>query len=225
MLVVEDNPNMAAMIQKGLSEQGYNVDVASTGHDGHDMAATGAYELIILDMMLPDMFGNQVCSNLRKIGLETPIVMLTALGDTKHKIQGLDSGADEYLTKPFEFDELLAHIRALLRRTKATEAARLTFHDVVMDLSKRQVTRQEDRIALSNKEFMLLEYFLRNPDRVLSRIAIAERVWDLDLAEDSNVIDVCISTLRKKIDKPYETPLIHTVVGVGYILSTEGAPA
>jgi len=224
ILVIEDNPNMAAMIERGLAEQGYNVDTAHNGHDGHDLAASGAYELIILDCMLPDMFGTRICTSLRKVGITTPILMLTALGDTKHKIAGLDSGADDYLTKPFEFDELLAHVRALLRRSQATESTRLSFHDIVIDLNKRTVTRQDDRIALSNKEFMLLEYLLRNADRVLSRTAIAERVWDLDLSEDSNVIDVCISTLRKKVDKPYDTPLIHTVVGTGYILSVEGPP-
>lgn len=224
MLVIEDNPGMAATIKRGLTEQGYNVDTAANGHDGHDMAATGAYELIILDCMLPDMFGTEVCANLRRVGVSTPILMLTALGETKQKIEGLESGADVYLTKPFEFDELIAHIRALLRRSQPTEAATLSFHDIVIDLNKRQVARQDDRIALSNKEFMLLEYLVRNPNRVLTRTSIAERVWDLDLAEDSNVIDVCISTLRKKVDKPYDTPLIHTVVGTGYILSVEGPP-
>jgi two-component system copper resistance phosphate regulon response regulator CusR len=224
MLVIEDNPNMAATIKRGLTEQGYNVDVAHSGHDGHDKAVSGAYELIILDCMLPDMLGTQVCANLRRIGISTPVLMLTALGETKRVIEGLDSGADVYLTKPFEFEELIAHIRALLRRAQPTESTALKFHDMVMDLNKRQLTRQDDRIALSNKEFMLLEYLMRNPNRVLARTSIAERVWDLDLAEDSNVIDVCVSTLRKKIDKPYDTPLIHTVVGTGYILSVEGPP-
>ncbi len=224
MLVIEDNPGMAATIKRGLTEQGYNVDTASNGHDGHDMAATGAYELIILDCMLPDKFGTEVCANLRRVGVSTPILMLTALSESKQKIEGLESGADVYLTKPFKFDELIAHIRALLRRSQPTEAATLSFHDIVVDLNKRQVSRQEDRIGLSNKEFMLLEYLVRNPNRVLTRTSIAERVWDLDLDEDSNVIDVCISTLRKKVDKPYDTPLIHTVVGTGYILSVEGPP-
>ncbi|HRX86030.1 MAG TPA: response regulator [Phycisphaerae bacterium] len=225
VLVIEDNPKMAAMIQQGLGEQGYNVDVAHRGHDGQDLAASGAHELIILDIMLPDMDGIDVCRNLRRIGLATPVLMLTALSETRDKILGLDSGADDYLTKPFEFDELLAHVRALLRRAQATESTRLTYHDLEMDLQKRTVTRQGERIALSNKEFMLLEYLLRNPERVLARMSIAERVWDLDLAEDSNVIDVCVSTLRKKVDKPFEPKLIHTVVGTGYVLSIAGPPA
>lgn len=225
MLVVEDNPNMAAVIQRGLSEQGYNVDTALTGHDGHDMAASGAYDLVILDCMLPDIFGNKVCESLRQRGVGAPILMLTGLGETQHKIAGLDAGADDYLTKPFEFDELLAHIRALLRRTQATESSKLSYHDAMMDLNKRRVTRRGERIALSNKEFMLLEYLLRNAERVVSRTAIAERIWDLDLSQDSNVIDVCISTLRKKIDKPFDKPLIHTIVGIGYILSVESPTA
>jgi len=225
ILVIEDNPKMAAMIQKGLGEQGHNVDIALRGHDGQDRAATGAYDLIILDIMLPDVDGVEVCRNLRRSGLDKPILLLTALSETRDKILGLDSGADDYLTKPFEFDELLAHVRALLRRAQATEAGRLTYHDLEIDLRKRAVSRQGERIGLSNKEFMLLEYLLRNPERVLTRMAIAERVWDLDLAEDSNVIDVCVSTLRKKVDRPFEPKLIHTVVGTGYVLSVSGPPA
>lgn len=225
ILVIEDNPKMAALLQMGLTEQGYNVDVAYRGHDGCDLAVGGGHDLIVLDIMLPDMDGVEVCRRLRRAGLSTPIMMLTALSETRDKVLGLDSGADEYLTKPFELDELLAHVRALLRRGQATESSRLTYHDVSMDLHKRVVARGNEKIGLSNKEFMLLEYLLRNPERVLSRMAIAERVWDLDLADDSNVIDVCVSTLRKKVDKPFDTKLIHTVVGTGYVLSASGPPA
>ena len=216
MLVIEDNPGMAATIKRGLTEQGYNVDTAANGHDGHDMAATGAYELIILDCMLPDMFGTEVCANLRRVGVSTPILMLTALGETKQKIEGLESGADVYLTKPFEFDELIAHIRALLRRSQPTEAATLSFHDIVIDLNKRQVTRQDDRIALSNKEFMLLEVLMRNAGRVLTRTLLLERIWNYNFEPNTSVLETHMSRLRAKIDKPFDVALIQTVRNAGY---------
>ncbi len=225
VLVIEDNPKVAEMIQQGLAEQGYNVDVAHRGYEGEDKAAYGDYEVIVLDLMLPDQDGVEVCRNLRRRNVKAPILMLTALSETTDKVAGLDAGADDYLTKPFEFDELLARVRALLRRGQATEASILKFEDITMDLVKRTVTRADQPISLTAKEFSLLEYFLRNPYRVLSRTAIAETVWDIDLDLDSNVIEVYISTLRRKIDKPFDHKLIHTVIGTGYVLSADGPPA
>jgi len=219
LLVIEDNPKMASLIKKGLTEQGYAVDVAYTGHDGEFMAAGEAYDAVVLDLMLPDEDGLIVCRNLRRRGVHTPILMLTALSTTQDKITGLDAGADDYLTKPFEFDELVARLRALLRRGQAREAAVLKFEDIETDLLKRTVTRAGQKIRLTAKEFALLEYFLRHPNRVLSRTAIGEHVWDMNFEPDSNVIDVYVSMLRRRIDKGFDRRFIHTVIGAGYMLS------
>ena len=222
LLVIEDNPKMARLLAKGLSEQGYSVEVASTGRDGEDIAAGQGFDLVILDLMLPDLEGTAVCRNLRQRGIKTPIVMLTALSSTSDKIAGLDAGADDYVIKPFEFDELVARVRALLRRGQAQEASVLTFEDIEMDLNKRQVTRAGHRIKLTAKEFAVLEYFLRNPERVLTRTAIGEHVWDMNFDGESNVIDVYVSLIRRKIDTGFASCLIHTKIGVGYILSAGG---
>lgn len=221
LLVVEDNPKMAGIIRQGLTEQGYAVDVANKGHDGEDMAASESYDAIVLDVMLPDLNGVQVCRNLRRRGVKTPVLMLTALSTTGDKIEGLDAGADDYLTKPFDFDELLARIRALLRRGQDQEASHLRFGDVEMDLLTRTVTRAGHKVKLTAKEFSLLECFLRKPNRVLTRAAIGEHVWDMNFDSDSNVIDVYVSMLRRKIDKDFDKPLIHTFIGSGYMLSLE----
>lgn len=221
LLVIEDNPNMAGFIRQGLSEQGYSVDVAATGHEGEAAAATSAYDAIVLDVMLPDQDGMTVCRNLRRRKVKTPILMLTALATTGDKVTGLDAGADDYLTKPFEFEELQARLRALLRRGQGGESAVLAFEDVEMDLTQHKVTRAGRRIRLTQREFALLEYFLRNPDRVLTRTAIAHHVWDMNFDGDSNVIDVYVSMVRRKIDKGFDRPLIHTVIGSGYMLSRE----
>ncbi len=225
LLVIEDNPKVAGMIEQGLTEQGYQVDVVHKGFEGEAKAARGGYEAVVLDLMLPDRDGVDVCRNLRRRGTKTPILMLTALSETADKVAGLDAGADDYLTKPFEFDEFLARVRALLRRGEATEGTVLKYEDIQMDLAKRIVTRAGETVSLTPKEFSLLEYLMRNPNRVLGRTAIAEQVWDVDIGSDSNVIDVYISTLRRKIDKPFNKKLIHTVVGTGYVLGAEGAPA
>jgi heavy metal response regulator len=221
LLVVEDNPKMARIIRQGLVENGYAVDVADNGHDGEQMAATEPYDAIILDVMLPDQDGVQACTNLRRRRVGTPILMLTALSTTGDKVKGLDAGADDYLTKPFEFDELLARVRALLRRGQAKEASNLKFADLEMDLLTRKVIRAGRKIRLTTKEFALLEYFMRNPHRVLSRTSIGEHVWDMNFDSDSNVIDVYVSMLRRKMDKGLEQRLIHTVIGTGYVLQTE----
>jgi two-component system, OmpR family, copper resistance phosphate regulon response regulator CusR len=221
ILLVEDNQKMARFIKQGLIEQGHAVDVAETGADGEEMAVTEPYDLAILDVMLPDQDGIATCRNLRRRGIKTPVLMLTALSTTGDKVQGLDAGADDYLTKPFEFDELVARIRALLRRGLAQEASVLKFDDLELDLLKRSVSRAGQKIKLTSKEFALLEYFMRHPDRVLTRTAIGEHVWDMNFDNDSNVIDVYVSMLRRKIDKGFNKRLIHTVVGTGYKISLE----
>ncbi len=223
-LVIEDNPKVAETIGQSLEEQGYQVDICHDGFDGEAKAASGSYGAIILDLMLPDQDGIDVCRHLRRRGVETPILILTALSRTQDKVRGLDAGADDYLTKPFEYDELVARVRALLRRGQATEATTLTYADLELDLLKRTARRGGESIPLTPKEFALLEYLVRSPNRVLSRTAIAEQVWDLDIGTESNVIDVYVSTLRGKIDKPFDTKLIHTVVGTGYVLSADGPP-
>jgi len=221
LLLIEDNPKMAGFIRQGFTEQGHIVDGAELGRDGEELGASKAYDLIILDIMLPDVDGVQVCRNLRRRGVTTPILMLTALSATGDKVAGLDAGADDYLTKPFEFAELVARVRALMRRGQAAEAAQLRFGDVEMDLLGRKVTRSGRRIKLTTKEFALLEYFLRNPEKVLSRISIGEHVWDMNFDPESNVIDVYVSTLRRKLDIAGTAPIIHTIIGAGYILSAD----
>lgn len=216
VLIVEDNPDMASALQQGLREHGYSVDVAHRALDGEELATTEPYDLVILDVMLPDRDGVELCRDLRRRNVGSYILMLTALSATEHKIAGLDAGADDYLTKPFEFDELVARIRALLRRGQATEATVLEFGGLKLDLIKRRVEREGRRIKLSPKEFALLEFFMRNPERVVARMTIAQKVWDINFEPSSNVIDVCISSLRKKVDKEFDRPLIHTVVGMGY---------
>jgi DNA-binding response OmpR family regulator len=221
VLVIEDNPKIAATLRQGFSEQGYAVDVTHTGFQGEESAAIQPYDLVVLDVMLPDRDGVDVCKALRRRGVATPILMLTALSATPDKVSGLNAGADDYLTKPFEFDELLARARALLRRGKAAESSVLRYRDVELDLTRRTVKRGEETIALTAKEFALLEYFMRNAGRVLTRTSIGEHVWDMNFEPTSNVIDVYVSMLRRKIDKGFDTPLIHTVIGTGYIFSDQ----
>jgi DNA-binding response OmpR family regulator len=218
-LVIEDNPKMAAAIAQGLKEQGYAVDTFHTGFEGEEAAALSPYDVVILDLMLPDRDGMDVCRALRRRGVKTPILILSAISATSDKVAGLNAGADDYLAKPFEFEELIARVRALLRRGQATESAILRVADVELDLWKRTAKRGEQTIQLTAKEFALLEYFMRNVDRVLTRTQIGEHVWDLNFDPASNVIDVYVSMLRRKIDKEFEYPLIHTVVGTGYMFS------
>ncbi len=219
VLVIEDSPKLAAALTKGLEEHGFVAAATGRGLEGSQLATREAFDLIILDLMLPDANGVDLCRALRRSGLRTPILMLTALGQTRDKVAGLDAGADDYLAKPFEFSELVARVRALLRRAEGGgEAAFLRYEDIEMDLVRRRVTRGGQTIDLKHKEFALLEYFLRNPDRVLTRTAIGEHVWEINFNPFSNVIDVYVSTLRRKIDKPFDRPLIQTVVGSGYRL-------
>lgn len=216
VLVIEDNPKMSAAIVRGLRDHGCTADGCGTGMEGEDLAASEPFDVIVLDLMLPDADGIQVCRNLRRRHLATPILMLTALSATEDKVEGLDAGADDYLTKPFEFDELLARVRALARRGTAGTGRNLQFQDLELDLNRRVAVRQGQSIKLSNKEFGLLHYLMENPERVLSKVQIVEKVWDMNYEPESNVVEVYVSSLRKKIDKPFDEPLIHTVVGYGY---------
>jgi DNA-binding response OmpR family regulator len=215
VLVIEDNPKMSTAIQKGLREQGFAVDVTGTGFEGEDHACTNVYDLIVLDLMLPDRDGIEVCRNIRRRGVKSKVLMLTALSSTDDKVTGLNAGADDYLAKPFEFEELVARLRALLRRD-AAETRFLRCDDLELDLYSRAAKRGEGSVELSNKEFALLEYLMRNPNRVLSRTQIGAKVWDLSFEPTSNVVDVYVSALRRKIDRGYPRELIHTVKGAGY---------
>lgn len=218
LLIVEDEKKMAGFLKKGLTEAGYSVDHAATGASAEALAAENIYDGIILDVMLPDQTGFDTAANLRRDGYAGPILFLSALSGTRDKVRGLDAGADDYLTKPFSFDELLARVRALLRRQSDTKSTVIRFADIEMDLVKRKVQRAGRELDLTAKEFALLEYFLRNPNKPLSRTSIAEHVWDVHFDSDSNVIDVYVNMLRKKMGQKEERRLIHTIVGVGYVL-------
>jgi DNA-binding response OmpR family regulator len=216
VLIIEDNPKMAGAIERGLRENGFAVSTSHSGYEGEELALAESFDLVILDLMLPDRDGVDVCRNLRRQCVDTPVLMLTALSGVHDKVVGLDAGADDYLTKPFEFEELLARIRALLRRGEASEGRLLRCDDLELDLYTRMAKRGEAEFELSNKEFALLEYLMRNPNRVLSRTQIAERVWDTSYEPGSNVIDVYVSSLRKKLDRGHDKELLHTVKGAGY---------
>ena len=220
ILVVEDQKKMSGFLRKGLAEAGYSVDVAETGGAAEVLASENAYDLILLDVMLPDQNGLDTARHLRRDKYAGPILMLTALAGTKDKVHGLDAGADDYLAKPFAFEELLARVRALLRRNSPAQSAQtsLRFADLEMNLVTRKVTRADQEITLTAKEFSLLEFFLRNPNRPLSRTTIGEHVWDAHFDTESNVIDVYINLLRKKVDAPFKEKLIQTMIGVGYVL-------
>ncbi|HEX8349742.1 MAG TPA: response regulator transcription factor [Hymenobacter sp.] len=220
--MVEDEPKVSAFIRRGLEEEHYEVEVAYDGHFGRQLALTHSYELIILDVILPTMSGLEVLRAVRAQDQQVPILMLTALGTTTDKLQGFDGGADDYLVKPFDFQELLARVRALTRR-RGTEkkGAVLTLADLVLDTAAKTVTRSGQPIKLTAREFGLLELFMRHKGRVLSRAEIAENSWEESFDSGSNVIDVYVNYLRNKIDKGYTTKLIHTVVGMGYVMREE----
>jgi heavy metal response regulator len=218
ILVVEDERKIAEFVKKGLKAEGYAVDTAADGEEGRFLAGTGDYDLILLDLRLPKMDGVMLCRTLRAEKYAGPILMLTARDTVKDKVLGLDSGADDYLTKPFDFEELLARVRALLRKRGAGEPTRLRVDDLVMDLVAHTVERGPQPIALTPKEFSLLEYFLRNAGAVVSRAMIAEHVWDIHFDSFTNVIDVSVNHLRNKVDRDFPKKLIHTVRGRGYVL-------
>lgn len=218
ILVVEDERKIAAFLQKGLKAEGYAVDIAADGEEGHFLAGTQDYDLVILDLRLPKMDGLTLCRTLRADKFAGPILMLTVRDSVKDKVLGLDSGADDYLTKPFDFEELLARVRALLRKRGTAETTRLQADDLVLDLLAHTARRGPVEIPLSPKEFALLEYLLRNAGVVVSRAMIAEHVWDVHFDSFTNVIDVSVNHLRSKVDRDFAKKLIQTVRGRGYVL-------
>jgi heavy metal response regulator len=220
VLVIEDEKKVADFISNGLAEEGYAVDVAHDGDQGYFLATTNEYDAILLDIMLPKMDGFTLCTKLRSEDNLTPILMLTAKDAIKDKVRGLDAGADDYLTKPFAFEELLARIRSLLRKKSLQQKTRFQVDDLMMDTITHTVSRGESEIQLSVKEYSLLEYLMRNTGSVVTRTMIAEHVWDINFDTFTNVIDVYISYLRNKIDRGHETKLIHTVRGRGYVLKS-----
>jgi len=221
VLVVEDEKKVSSFIKKGLEEEGYAVDVASDGETGLQMALDRVHDLIILDIQLPKRDGLNLLHELRKEKVTTPVLLLTVRATIEDKVLGLDAGADDYLAKPFAFQELVARIRALLRRRPEGKPAALQVADLTLDPARRLVFRDNRRIDLTAKEFALLDYFMRNPGRVLTRTMIAEHVWDYDFDSMTNVIDVYVNYLRKKIDSDQEQKLIHTIRGVGYMLKAD----
>lgn len=220
ILVVEDEPKVASFVKRGLEENGFTCEIAFDGLMGKRMFDAGDYDLLILDINIPYKNGIELCKEIRMSNEIIPVIMLTALGTTEDKLLGFDSGADDYLVKPFEFRELLARIRSLLKRITIAEAGenRLTFLDLEVNLNTYEVKRDEKKIDLTQKEFALLVYLLQNKGRVLSRMDIADHVWGISFDTGTNIIDVYVNFLRKKIDKDFTQKLIHTQTGVGYIL-------
>jgi len=216
LLIVEDEPKTGEYLKKGLTEHGYSVDVARTGADGLHLALETDYDLILLDVMLPGMNGWDVLAKLRE-KKETPVLFLTARDQVDDRVKGLELGADDYLVKPFAFSELLARVRALLKRGKHPPAETLTLSDLEIDPIRRKVTRAGQRMDLTAKEYALLLLFLRRQTEVLSRTFIAEQVWDMNFDSDTNVVDVAVRRLRAKVDDPFDQKLIHAVRGVGYV--------
>ena len=218
ILVVEDEPKVASFIKKGLEENYYKADLAYDGIMAEKMALQNNYILYILDIIIPFVNGLELCKKFKKFKPAVPVILLTALGTTEDKLEGFDAGADDYLVKPFEFRELLARIKVLLKRSSLVldTVNRLVVEDLELDLDKKVAIRQGIVIKLTAKEFQLLQYFMRNRNRVLSRNDIAENVWDINYETDTNVVDVYVNFLRKKIDKDFENKLIHTRIGLGY---------
>ncbi len=221
ILVVEDEKKVASFIKRGLEEEKYEVDISYDGEEGLQKALDGSYSLMILDVMLPKKDGLSVVKELRARKLLTPVLMLTAKDTVEDIVAGLNSGSDDYLTKPFAFAELLARARALLRRSEQERGAEIRFADLRLDPVTHKVWRKDKEIDLTAKEYSLLEFFMRNPNQVLTRTTIAENVWDYIFDSFTNIIDVYVNYLRKKIDRDADKKLIHTVRGVGYILKEE----
>jgi heavy metal response regulator len=221
ILVIEDEKKVANFIKRGLEEEKYEVDTANDGETGLHMAADGSYGLVVLDVMLPKRDGMSVVKELRSKKVMVPVLMLTAKDSLDDIVSGLNSGSDDYLTKPFAFAELLARVRALLRRTELERGAEIRFADMRLDPVTHKVWRKDKEIDLTAKEYALLEFFMRNPNQVLTRTTIAENVWDYVFDSFTNIIDVYVNYLRKKVDRDADKKLIHTVRGLGYILKEE----
>ena len=221
ILVVEDNPKVASFIKRGLQEERYAVDLASDGEQGLYLAQTEKFDLIILDLMLPKQSGMDVLRAMRKDRIHVPVLILTAKDSPQNKVEGLDAGADDYLTKPFGFEELLARVRALIRRQSGLSSNKLVIADLEMDLVKHRVARNGKEIELTNREYALLQYFLNNPGRIVTRTALSEHVWEHNFDTFSNVIDVHVARLRRKIDDGFTEKLLKTVRGTGYKLEAK----
>jgi len=221
--LIEDEQKVASFITKGLEEQGYNVKTAADGASAQKLLQQEQFDLLIMDVMLPDTNGIDLCRSVRQKDTLTPILMLTALNQVHDKVSGLKAGADDYLVKPFHFSELLARMEALMRRNKsAEENHQLTFDDLTLDTWSKTAERAGKKITLTAKEYTLLELFLQNPNKILSREYIAEKVWEIGFDTGTNFIDVYVNYLRKKIEKDFKSKLIHTVIGMGYILKQSG---
>ena len=221
ILIVEDEKKVAKFLRQGLEEERYAVDVAHDGSQGETLALSGNYDLLILDVLLPKKDGISLLKDLRAQQVTTPVLLLTARSGTENKVEGLDSGADDYLTKPFAFAELLARVRSLLRRGAAEKSTILKLADLQLDIVTRKAKRGERIIELTGKEYALLEYFMRNANRVLTRTILSEHIWNYNFDTGTNVVDVYINHLRSKIDDGFEKKLLQTVRGVGYVLKDE----
>ncbi len=223
ILIVEDEKKLAGFIRQALREDGHTVELCHNGEEGSRVALAGEFDALVLDLQLPDRDGITILRELRAAKKATPVLILTARDGVKDRVLGLDEGADDYLTKPFALDELRARVRALMRRGLGTAANQVQYADLVMQLIQRRVTRGEREIKLTPREFSLLEYFVRNAERVVTRPAIAEHVWDYDFEWQSNVVDVFVNALRRKLEEAGEPRLIHTMRGAGYVLRQEAA--
>lgn len=226
ILIIEDDKRVADLLKTGLEENGYNAFVAYDGAMGLRLFQSHAFQLVISDIILPKLDGFELCKEIRKLNAQIPILMLTALGSTDDKLDGFDAGADDYMVKPFDFRELNARIKVLLKRKSEAESPasppdKLNYKDLQIDTNRREVTRQGIPIRLSPKEYNLLTYMVQHPERVISRVEIAEKVWNTHFDTGTNFIDVYINYLRKKIDKDFDTKLIHTKPGIGFILTDE----
>ena len=219
ILIIEDEPKVVAFLKKGLEEQGFDISFAYDGQLGERLALREDFDMIILDVIIPQVNGIELCRRIREKNEQVPILMLTALGTTEDKVSGFDAGADDYLVKPFEFRELLARIKALTKRSSAVVQSSHTLRvaDLEIDLDRKNARRAGNTIELTAKEFSLLEYLMRNAGRVVSRTDISEKVWDITFNTGTNVVDVYVNILRKKIEKGYDSKLIHTRIGMGYI--------
>jgi two-component system copper resistance phosphate regulon response regulator CusR len=223
ILLIEDEPKTVQSLKQGLEENNYDVSIAYDGHMGKQLALAHTYQLIVSDIIIPGINGLDLCRELRSMGIQTPILMLTALSTTDDKLNGFEAGADDYLPKPFDFKEFLARVKALIKRSNQTilDAQVLKFADLEMDLNSSLVSRAGQMIHLTSKEFQLLEYFLRNQEKVISKAEIAENIWEVEDENSSNLIEVYVNYLRKKVDKGFSSKLIHTQFGMGYILRQE----
>lgn len=221
ILIIEDEVKLAKFLKKGLEQAGYIADYSNNGSKGLEMACMNNYDLIILDLMLPSQNGFEILKNFADFNILTPVIILSALSDTATIIKGLDSGAQDYIKKPFELDELLARIRLIQRKSLAITKSVLKVEDLEINLHSREVIRSGKIITLSNREFALLELFMSNVNKVITKALISEKIWEADFDMSSNVIEVTVHQLRKKVDKGFNSQLIHTVVNVGYILKTE----